>query len=181
MPGDVVRALGTHASQIKYLGLGRDIAAGQAGFGVFARGVSGTAGFTHELHFYFVSAPDSERLRQTLGHLSLCVRANGEVIPSAHSFNQEHQVRPIPVETLVAPLGEWAVAKAAEVTLADIEARSREVLNPAIPTELPVEALDPMIAFLADPDNREAYFRFNYGTDRLANGIVVAQVPLPEA
>lgn len=156
---------------VRYLGWGREIAVNHGPtVGVYARGYppNDSLGYLHSLYFDFISPPSATGLRQNIGQLSLLVFADGQISPSTHSFESLSSA-----ETLVAPLGEWAV----ETTVRDIrlsaEARARGDMPGMTFVAPAIDNLEQMRQFVDDPNNYAAHFTFSYGGNGVAQGIRV--------
>lgn len=150
-------------------------------FGLFAHGVvNNEAWLTHDLNFDFLSIDptksrlDRRNIRQNIGHISLARRSDGLVSLSTNGFDTQEGDSKIPVETLVAPLGEWATAAVASDVETAAAAKQREQLPPNDPVEVTADQLAPIGDFLNNPANVHAYFRFEYDSSG-AVGLIIAQ------
>jgi hypothetical protein len=167
--------LGVPRDEVKYLGRGQELGENDVTLGIYAMGRVSSIGSEsprHEVIFHLVSPTDDEGLRHSAGHFAIHLTADGDTTVSAYSFDQvPGQVRLSP-ELLLAPLGEWAVGAALVDLKAYADSKLDGELAPSQATPIPQEGLAAIEAFV-DSADRSAFFRFNYGADRYANGIVL--------
>lgn len=146
-------------------------------FGLYAHGiVNSEAWLTHDLQFDFLSLDptkspfDKKNVRQKIGHISLARSGDDLVNVSTSGFDTQEGDSKIPVETLVAPLGEWATAAVAN----DIAVRAVVKTVQPVPVEVTADQLESIGDFLNDPTSVHAYFRLEYDASGPV-GLITAQ------
>lgn len=157
----------------RYLGLGREVVISDgSAIGIYAHAHDYSAdeswgGLPSSLHFEFISPASAAGLRQSIGHLSLGLFADGRIIPSNHSFESLSYL-----ETLATPLGKWVTDTAVKVTRLDARA-SGSGLPEMAPVAATTDDIEPIRHFIDSPDNHIAHLEFNYSASGRADGLRV--------
>ncbi|HSX33481.1 MAG TPA: hypothetical protein VLF91_04045 [Candidatus Saccharimonadales bacterium] len=178
---DIARLWGIDKHWVRYLGLGKMINTGGTPFALYLRGraeADGIAG--HELHVECLSAPESDFWQRCypLGHVSIRMWTPDKFDVSAHSFDNEIGVPRPPLETLLAPLGSWAVDGARTDLATKARSLARAVAGETSNIEFSQTIVDPTdeglaaIRELCSTADSDLYFTFGPG-----NGLATRTIP----